>query len=265
MAGTERISLDVFGAVARIELRNGPLNVIDVPMMDDLVQAWTQIEADPTVSVIVIRGAGKAFSAGVDVAAHAPDKVEEMLAKFHTVIRSLDRQQESQHSRCSRPLLWWWRGVGDGLRSRSYCGRCAVGISGNQAGMLSAGRVRGSGDAGRTEAGRRTNPDGTIHTWQRSSRDWSGNSSSRCQRIGFCGRRLHRETSFPEPILSCCCEESHLRLGCRALRKGSGARRENVHRRTDEDCRRPGGHPRIYGKTPTQMEKRAGVGNERLA
>ena len=89
MAGTERISLDVFGAVARIELRNAPLNVIDVPMMDDLVQAWTQIEADPTVSVIVIRGAGKAFSAGVDVAAHAPDKVEEMLAKFHTVIRSL--------------------------------------------------------------------------------------------------------------------------------------------------------------------------------
>ena len=89
MAGTERISLDVFGAVARIELRNSPLNVIDVPMMDDLMEAWAQIEADPTVSIIVIRGAGKGFSAGVDVAAHTPDKVEEMLAKFHTVIRSL--------------------------------------------------------------------------------------------------------------------------------------------------------------------------------
>ncbi len=89
MAGTERISLDVFGAVARIELRNAPLNVIDVSMMDDLLQVLAQIEADPTVSVIVIRGAGKGFSAGVDVAAHTPDKVEEMLAKFHTVIRSL--------------------------------------------------------------------------------------------------------------------------------------------------------------------------------
>jgi cyclohexa-1,5-dienecarbonyl-CoA hydratase len=89
MPGTERISLDVFGAVARIELRNAPLNVIDVPMMDDLLQVWTQIEADPAVSVIVIRGAGKAFSSGVDVAAHTPDKVEEMLAKFHTVFRRL--------------------------------------------------------------------------------------------------------------------------------------------------------------------------------
>jgi cyclohexa-1,5-dienecarbonyl-CoA hydratase len=39
--------------------------------------------------VIVVSGAGKAFSAGVDVAAHTPDKVEEMLTKFHDVIRAL--------------------------------------------------------------------------------------------------------------------------------------------------------------------------------
>jgi cyclohexa-1,5-dienecarbonyl-CoA hydratase len=41
------------------------------------------------ISVIVLSGAGKAFSAGVDVAAHSPDKIEEMLAKFHAVIRAL--------------------------------------------------------------------------------------------------------------------------------------------------------------------------------
>ncbi len=39
--------------------------------------------------MIVLSGEGKAFSAGVDVAAHTPDKVEEMLAKFHAVIRAL--------------------------------------------------------------------------------------------------------------------------------------------------------------------------------
>ena len=39
--------------------------------------------------MIVLSGEGKAFSAGVDVAAHTPDKVEEMLAKFHGVIRAL--------------------------------------------------------------------------------------------------------------------------------------------------------------------------------
>jgi cyclohexa-1,5-dienecarbonyl-CoA hydratase len=41
------------------------------------------------MSVIVLSGAGKAFSAGVDVGAHAPDKVEEMLQKFHTVVRAI--------------------------------------------------------------------------------------------------------------------------------------------------------------------------------
>jgi cyclohexa-1,5-dienecarbonyl-CoA hydratase len=72
-----------------MELNNPPLNVIDIPMMEELGRELAAVEADEAVSVIVISGAGKAFSAGVDVAAHAPDRVAEMLAKFHTVIRAL--------------------------------------------------------------------------------------------------------------------------------------------------------------------------------
>ena len=84
-----RISLEVEGAVARIVLRNPPLNVIDIPMMEELARALAEIEAQPDVAVIVLSGAGKAFSVGVDVAAHTPDKVEDMLARFHGVIRGL--------------------------------------------------------------------------------------------------------------------------------------------------------------------------------
>ena len=57
--------------------------------MEELSRELGGIEADETISVIVISGAGKAFSAGVDIAAHAPDKVSEMLTKFHAVIRAL--------------------------------------------------------------------------------------------------------------------------------------------------------------------------------
>lgn len=84
-----RISLEIEGSVARIVLRNPPLNVIDIPMMEELARALAEVEAQPDVAVIVLSGAGKAFSVGVDVAAHTPDKVEDMLTRFHGVIRGL--------------------------------------------------------------------------------------------------------------------------------------------------------------------------------
>ena len=84
-----RLALDFAPPIARITLHHPPLNVIDVPMMDELTQSLTEIEARQDVSAIVLCGDGKAFSAGVDVAAHAPDKVNEMLTKFHAVIRAL--------------------------------------------------------------------------------------------------------------------------------------------------------------------------------
>lgn len=88
-SGLRRLSVAVIAPVARISLREPPLNVIDIPMMEELGQSLAEIEAQQDVSVIVLSGEGKAFSAGVDVAAHIPDKVEEMLTKFHAVIRGL--------------------------------------------------------------------------------------------------------------------------------------------------------------------------------
>jgi cyclohexa-1,5-dienecarbonyl-CoA hydratase len=85
----DRLSLEVQGPVARIALRNPPLNIIDIRMMDELATALAEIEAQPEISTIVFRGEGNCFSAGVDVAAHTPDKVVSMLEKFHRPIRSL--------------------------------------------------------------------------------------------------------------------------------------------------------------------------------
>ena len=85
----ERLSLDVQGSTARITLRNPPLNIIDIPLMDELASALSEIESEPEISLIVFRGEGNCFSAGVDVAAHTSDKVVSMLEKFHRVIRGL--------------------------------------------------------------------------------------------------------------------------------------------------------------------------------
>ena len=84
-----RLKVEIDCPVARIILRNAPLNVIDTAMMDELGRTLVEMEARPDISVIVLSGEGKAFSAGVDVAAHTTGKVEGMLHKFHVVIRAL--------------------------------------------------------------------------------------------------------------------------------------------------------------------------------
>jgi cyclohexa-1,5-dienecarbonyl-CoA hydratase len=85
----DRITMEIAAPVARIVLCHPPLNVIDVQMMQEIAQSLAEIEAKPDVCAIVLSGDGKAFSAGVDVAAHTPDRVEELLTKFHAVIRAL--------------------------------------------------------------------------------------------------------------------------------------------------------------------------------
>jgi cyclohexa-1,5-dienecarbonyl-CoA hydratase len=85
----QRISVEIAPPVAHIALANPQLNIIDIPMMEELALALAEIERQPEISAILFTGQGKAFSAGVDVDAHTPNKIEEMLQKFHSVIRAL--------------------------------------------------------------------------------------------------------------------------------------------------------------------------------
>ena len=84
-----RIAVELHPPAARITLNNPPLNVIDIPMMEELRAALEQVETRPEISALIIAGSENAFSSGVDVAAHTPDKVRGMLADFHSVIRSV--------------------------------------------------------------------------------------------------------------------------------------------------------------------------------
>jgi cyclohexa-1,5-dienecarbonyl-CoA hydratase len=76
---------------AWITLKNPPVNVIDIAMMAELASAISEVEARTDVAVMVFRGEGENFSAGVDIAAHTPELIEEMLRKFHAVILAVAR------------------------------------------------------------------------------------------------------------------------------------------------------------------------------
>ena len=86
---TARVALTFHAPVAQITLINPPLNVIDPPMMRDLTSALANMEARDDISVVVLSGEGGNFSAGVEVAAHTPDKAASMLTEFHAIIRAL--------------------------------------------------------------------------------------------------------------------------------------------------------------------------------
>lgn len=58
-------------------------------MMEELSAALANVDARPSISTIRFGGSEKAFSGGVDVSAHLPDKIQEMLAKFHAVVKTL--------------------------------------------------------------------------------------------------------------------------------------------------------------------------------
>ena len=79
----------VENGVARISLNLPPLNIIDIPMLGEIHGAITRVQSEQDVKVLVIDHQGKAFSAGVSIRDHTPDKVSEMIEKFHGVFRLL--------------------------------------------------------------------------------------------------------------------------------------------------------------------------------
>src|SRR5271157_3907535 len=88
-AATSRVEVNIGAPIARVKLINPPLNVIDLRMTCDLQQTLAELEVRSDISVIVFEGDAHAFSAGVDIKAHLPDQIHEMLTNFHAVIRAI--------------------------------------------------------------------------------------------------------------------------------------------------------------------------------
>lgn len=90
MPGENRsIICAIEGGVARITLNQPPLNIIDIPMLEEIHSALARLHSENEVKVLVIDHQGKAFSAGVSIRDHTPDKVSDMIEKFHGMFRLL--------------------------------------------------------------------------------------------------------------------------------------------------------------------------------
>jgi cyclohexa-1,5-dienecarbonyl-CoA hydratase len=89
IASSIRFEVDIDVPTARIRLLNPPLNVIDLLMAQQLTQALEEIDHRPDISVVIFEGDSRTFSAGVDIKAHVPEQIQEMLTRFHALIRAV--------------------------------------------------------------------------------------------------------------------------------------------------------------------------------
>lgn len=75
---------------ATVTLNRPPLNILDIPTIGRLGEVVAGLASDPGLQVIFLRGSGgRAFSAGVAIQDHTPDRVVPMLDSLHATIRRL--------------------------------------------------------------------------------------------------------------------------------------------------------------------------------
>ncbi|MFQ5838950.1 MAG: enoyl-CoA hydratase/isomerase family protein [Thermoplasmata archaeon] len=74
---------------ASLVLNRPPLNILNREMLDEVNNALEQVAQAEGCKVLTLRGEGKAFSAGVDVADHTEERVEAMLRSFHNALLKL--------------------------------------------------------------------------------------------------------------------------------------------------------------------------------
>ena len=77
------------GTVARMTLARPPLNIMTIPMMEELNDALDEAALRPGLKCVLLEAQGKAFSAGVDVEDHMGDRIKPMLEAFHGIFRRL--------------------------------------------------------------------------------------------------------------------------------------------------------------------------------
>jgi enoyl-CoA hydratase len=97
--------------VLLITLDRPPVNATDARMHWELTEVWRTLDADPAVRVALVTGAGKAFSAGGDIAL-----LEELAGNPAAAVRTLREAADIVYNmiNCDKPIISAINGVAVG-------------------------------------------------------------------------------------------------------------------------------------------------------
>ena len=118
ISGRDTVHFRTEGRTTWVTLDRPPLNILDITTMKSLSRGLGRL-LDPPGGVcdfLIFTGAGeKGFSAGAEVADHAPERVGSMLAAFHHVFRQVARADcltiAGVHGHC----------LGGGMELATFC------------------------------------------------------------------------------------------------------------------------------------------------
>jgi cyclohexa-1,5-dienecarbonyl-CoA hydratase len=86
----ENIVFEVKDRVGKITINRPPANVIDIETLHEMIAAIEEVKKSKEIKVLILSGAGeKAFSTGVSVPEHLPDKVDEAIPTFGNLFRTM--------------------------------------------------------------------------------------------------------------------------------------------------------------------------------
>lgn len=85
----EYLRLEITDGVATITLDRPPLNILTLAMIGELGAALDAAVEHDHLNTLVLRAAGRTFCAGVDVADHIPERVDEMIRGFGRLFAQL--------------------------------------------------------------------------------------------------------------------------------------------------------------------------------
>jgi enoyl-CoA hydratase len=89
--------------------RPDQLNAMNSTMRDELADAWTELDADPAVRVIVHTGEGRAFQTGVDLAELSSDGLG--MERYRASVEAWDLHFTAWHQQVAKPVITAVNGI----------------------------------------------------------------------------------------------------------------------------------------------------------
>lgn len=85
----DHVDVGYDGGVATLTLNRPPLNLLSIEVLEQVNAALLELRDHNELKVLVVRGRGKAFSSGLDLADHTRDKVARLLQVFHRTFETI--------------------------------------------------------------------------------------------------------------------------------------------------------------------------------